>query len=242
MLPSRSFPPRYRRLGPVSLLAAAGLSIVLSGCASENQVTAVDTSDYRQVHPIVLTHGDRTIDVLAAGGPGGIGARQIADIRAFANEYRRTGRGPLLIATPAGGGEASRIVPSIRTALAQGGVPSAVSTTYQPVDPGGMAPVKLSFVRLKAEVATECGRWPDDMSGNRALLSFENKPYDNFGCAYQNMFAQQVADPLDLVRGRPEAAGSAVRSGTVIKKFGLGQPTAVVYPDEGRNQIGTVGQ
>jgi pilus assembly protein CpaD len=236
----------FRRTGAVRSLApfaAAALSMALSACASEGQFTGYqDRTDYRQNHPIVLTHGDRTIDVLAAGGPGGIGARQIADIRAFAHEYRRNGRGPLLIATPTGHPEAAAIVPAIRTALSQSGVPGAVATAYQPVDPGGIAPVKLSFVRLKAEVATECGRWADDLSGSQALSGLRNEPYENFGCAYQNMLAQQVADPLDLVRGRPEGTPSAVRSATVLKKFGAGQPTAVVYPDEGRNKIGNVGQ
>jgi pilus assembly protein CpaD len=131
---------------------------------------------------------------------------------------------------------ASQIVPSIRKALAEAGVRAPVIAAYRPIDEG-MAPVKLTFVRLKADVATQCGRYPDDLSGIRRFESKENVPYQNFGCAYQSALAQQVADPLDLVRGRPASAPYAPRITTVLTKFGKSEPTAVVYPDETKNKI-----
>jgi len=60
--------------------------------------------------------------------------------------------------------------------------------------------VRLSFLGLKAHVADQCGQWPRDLAiGSGAVADWSNKPYWNFGCAYQTALAAQVADPRDLV-------------------------------------------
>jgi pilus assembly protein CpaD len=85
-----------------------------------------------------------------------------------------------------------------------------------------------------------CGQWPDDIAEYNGTLSGwtnRNQPWENFGCATQNMYAKQVADPLDLVRGRPEGPASGLRRTTVINKYGQGQSTATIYPDEGKEKI-----
>jgi pilus assembly protein CpaD len=213
-------------------------ALLLAACAPTNRlVLDPQTEDYRQNHPIVLAEGDRSIDVFVAGGPGGIGARQIADIRDFARDYRRSGKGALIIAKPINNPEAGRIVPAIRQALAEGGAPSAIIRTYAPTDPGETAPVRLVFTTLIASVADQCGRFPTDLSGINNLEGWSNTPYENFGCSTQSMLAAQVADPLDLARPRPESAPSATRATTVLTKWGKSQPTAVIYPDENKNKI-----
>jgi pilus assembly protein CpaD len=234
---SRSTSLRAGRPPRAGILAVLAAALSLTGCMSDNRIVQnpVDI-DYKKTHPIVLTEGNRTIDVFVAGGAGAIGGRQIGDIRSFAQEYRRSGHGPLVVAMPETDPAASQIVPSIRKALAEAGVRAPVIAAYRPIDEG-MAPVKLTFVRLKADVATQCGRYPDDLSGVRRFESKENVPYQNFGCSYQSALAQQVADPLDLVRGRPTSAPYAPRITTVLTKFGKGEPTAVVYPDEAKNKI-----
>jgi len=231
-------------------IRAAGMTLALltllssQACAPSNRpVIDSEISDYRQMHPIVLARGDRSIDIFVAGGAGALGARQIADIRNFAQDYRRSAKGPLIIARPANNPEAGIILPSIRRALAEGGVGSPVVTTYAPTDPTETAPVKLTFAELKAEVATQCGRWPSDLSGINNFETWRNRPYENFGCASQSALAMQVADPLDLDRPRQMTPPSADRTTTVLTKFNKGLPTAVVYPDEGKGKIDTaVGQ
>jgi pilus assembly protein CpaD len=229
---------------------AAGMTLALltllstQACAPNNRpVIDSEVSDYRTMHPIVLARGDRTIDIFVAGGAGALGTRQIDDIRSFAQQYRRSAKGPMIIAKPANNPEAGIVLPSIRRALAEGGVRSAVVTTYAPVDPTESAPVKLTFAELKAEVATQCGRWPGDLSGINNFEGWRNRPYENFGCASQSALAMQVADPLDLDRPREMAPPSAERTTTVLTKYNKGLPTTVVYPDEGKNKIDTaVGQ
>jgi pilus assembly protein CpaD len=235
---SFSRPRPWTLATPRLALLALTAALATSACAPNDRlVVGRDSIDVRDRHPIVLAEGDRTIDVFVAGGPGAIGSRQISDIRSFAQEYRRSGRGRLMIAKPVNNPEAERIVPAIRRALAEGGVPSAVVTSYAPIDPSETAPVKLTFAQLKAEVATQCGRWPSDLSGIQNFEGWNNEPYENYGCAYQNSLAMQVADPLDHVRPRPESAPFATRTTTVITKYGKGEPTAVVYPDENKNKI-----
>jgi len=223
---------------------AAGLSLALlaalaaTACAPNNRVVLEpEMNDIRQMHPIVLSRSDRSIDVFVAGGAGAIGSRQIADIRNFAQEYRQSAKGPMIIAKPANNPEAGSILPSIRRALAEGGVSRAVVTTYAPSDPTESAPVRLSFAALTADVATQCGRWPEDLSGIQNFEGWKNTPYSNYGCASQKALAMQVADPLDLDRGRPMTPPDADRTTTVLTKYGKSEPTTVIYPDEGKGKI-----
>lgn len=236
----RSLPKNRAVLSASRAAAFAALTALttLTACMSDRRVVENPVDfDYRKNHPIVLSQGNRTIDVFVAGGPGALGGRQIGDVRSFAQEYRRSGHGPLVVALPETDPAASQIVPSIRKALAESGVRSPVIANYRPIEGDGLAPVKLTFVRLKADVATQCGRYPDDLSGIRRFETKENVPNQNFGCSYQNALAQQVADPLDLVRGRPTMPAYAPRITTVVTKYGRGEPTAVVYPDESKNKI-----
>lgn len=237
---------RRTRIVPGPCAAAGLLALALAACAPTNRVVGPPDPTYAQVHPIVLNHGSRSIDIFLAGGSGHIGARQMADVRAFAAEYRRSGEGPLLIGFPTTDPTARRAGQGIREALASAGVTSARTGSYRPDDPEAIAPVKLAFTRLQAQVEGPCGQWPDDIAEYNGTLSGWNnraQPWENFGCATQNALAKQVADPLDLVRARPEGPSSAVRRVTVMSKYGQGQATATIYPDEGKEKINTgVGQ
>src|SRR5437773_1188542 len=110
------------RRHPVRLLGAVAMALALGACSSANRV-AYDPPEptYQTVHPIVLTHGSRSIDIFLAGGTGRIGERQTADLRAFAAEYRRSGEGPLIIGLPTTDPSARKAVQGIRAALAQAG-------------------------------------------------------------------------------------------------------------------------
>ena len=58
--------------------------------------------DVRTRHPIVLADSDRTLDVFPTG-VGHLDPRQTADVDAFMLEFRRYGRGTLLMEVPRGG-------------------------------------------------------------------------------------------------------------------------------------------
>jgi pilus assembly protein CpaD len=218
--------------GRLFLALAGATALTLSACANNRVVTSNRAIDWHDAHPITLIEGERTIDIFAAGGANSVGIRQEADIRAFAAEYKRSGHGPLYLAVPQGNRLAASSVAAIRQALIEGGVSPSHATYPTAGGQGSVAPVKLTFARLEAKVASRCGLWPSDLNGNGGTLdSWSNRPYENYGCATQQLLAAQVADPLDLVRGRPETPGDPMRRANVVLVYRQGQPTAVQYPD-----------
>jgi Pilus biogenesis CpaD protein (pilus_cpaD) len=94
-----------------------------------------------------------------------------------------------------------------------------VVTPY-PAGPNAVAPMRLSFSGLKATVADRCGQWPRDLGiGSGAPEDWNNKPYWNFGCAYQTAFAAQVADPRDLESHQAETPADTELRTKVIESL-----------------------
>lgn len=200
---------RAARLG--GLLAAATL---LAGCSTLRPTQEARAPDnYQERHPIVLTNGLETLDVFPGIGADPIGSRQRADVRAFAGEYRQRARGTITAAVPRGGNDVgvSASLAAIRRELSSAGYSGPLQVASFRADPSrGVAPIRLSFQKLEAKVASQCGLWPRDLGGaldKRAIPdSWHNDAYHNLGCAYQTMIAAQVDNPVDLVRPRAEGA------------------------------------
>ena len=230
---SGSARPAVRRLVVVAALASA-----LGACAADRVVTgSTEAPDYHERHPIVLAEGARTLDVFVTGY-GGLDGRQREDIRAFAAEYRRSGQGAILAQVPAGtrnDGAAHATMARINDALADGGLPArhVAVTTYPVVDPFLAAPVRLSFTRLTAKVTSPCGTWPRDLGVSDVRQGTSNDSYWNLGCAMQSNVAAQVADPVDLVRGRSEGRPDSIRRGKVIEAIREGKDPSTQYRQEG---------
>lgn len=220
---------------PSPLLLLAGLAASLGACAPDRVVTgSTYPVEYRQRHPIVLAHEPDSLDVFVSGG---VDERQQADVAAFAAEYRRHGQGLMTADIPSGpraGAAARHALPAVRAALAQAGVPAhrLVVTSYPVVDPNLAAPIRLSFKRLQAKVASRCGLWPQDLGMSNAKSSANNEPYWNLGCAMQTNIAAQVEDPVDLVRGRTETRIDTIRRMGDIEKLRQGQDPSTQYSKE----------
>jgi pilus assembly protein CpaD len=220
------------------LAVAAALAMALGACAADRIVTgSTEAPDYRERHPIVLAEGARTLDVFVTGDAG-LDGRQREDLRLFAAEYRRGGQGPVLAQVPAGtrnDAAAHATAAHIRDALADGGLPagSMAATTYLVADPFVAAPVRLSFTRLTAQVTSPCGTWPRDLGVSDPRDQVRNESYWNLGCAMQSNVAAQVADPIDLVRGRPEGRPDSIRRGKVIEAVRDGKDPSTQWRQEG---------
>lgn len=200
-----------------AVVAIAAILPALAACHTKEQITgSIYPSDFRDRHPIVLQDGPRVLDVFVEG-PGGLVTRGRQDLADFFGEYRRYGSGPMLVQVPVGAGanpNTRRAVATIRTA--SGG--RVAEQTYRPTDPTAASPIRLTFKRLQARVADKCGLWPDDLGVSDARQNMKNEQYWNFGCATQANFASQVADPVDLVRGRHETPPDTGR-----RMFNFGQ-------------------
>ena len=231
-----------RRSLAVALLASLGAS--LGACHADRAVTgSIVPADYRARHPIVLADGSRVLDVFVTG-IGHIDPRQAADIDAFLLEYRRYGRGSLVMDLPRGvapdvGAGVERTAAAIRRLGAEGGVPprEIVLSGYPVGDPGLASPIRLSFHRMEAHVADKCGLWPQDLGESSPVANFRNQPSWNLGCSTQATIAAQVADPVDLVRGRPEGRIDTVRRVKDIGQLREGKDPSTAWRQDGKTSV-----
>ncbi len=227
----------------VPLASAASvlvLALSLSACQTDPAATGSIAAayDYRQRHPIVLAEAPRHLDVFVGGAYTRLDPRQRQDVSDFASEYLRSGKSGMIIAVPKGvryPHNVERTLMAVRQTLVEYGVPSgAISVrSYRPADLAIASPIRLSFDALQAKVASQCSQWPDDLGGvASAKDGWDNHAYWNLGCAYQANFAQQVADPRDIVRAQPETAADTVQRMNRIGKVRNSEDPTTIYKKE----------
>src|SRR6202047_1632671 len=208
-----------RNLLPLCLL------LPLAGCGTTERmvVFSIPQGDYRVRHPIVLAERPRTLEIFVEPKTGRFDRHSAAQLREFAVLYAKFGRGPITIMPPAWPGGPPPIEP-VREALFRAGARGRLTVAPYPAGPNIVAPVRLSFVGLKASVADQCGQWPRDLAiGSGAVEDWSNKPYWNFGCAYQTALAAQVADPRDLVAPQGETPADTAMRTRAIESLRNGQ-------------------
>ncbi|MCI0468335.1 MAG: CpaD family pilus assembly protein [Beijerinckiaceae bacterium] len=168
-------------------------------------ISSIPMDDYRVRHPIAIAEEPRVLDIFVDPASGQFDRKTVGRLREFASSYRQFGRGPIAIMPPAGP-SGPPPMDHVRGVLASAGPHARAIVAPYPAAPSLAAPVRLSFVGLKASVAGgKCGQWPRDLgAGSGAAADWSNKPYWNFGCAYQTAFAAQVADPRDLMASQAE--------------------------------------
>ena len=212
-----------------------------AGCATKHE--SIADVDYRARHPIALTEGPITTDVFVTGQ--GLDHVSREHVRSFAAAYLKEGRGPVAIQYPRGttnDAHAKASVGLIQRELAAAGVTGNVNVGAYDVQNNRLAsPVRLAFLGMKAQVPQTCGKWPDDLMSGSSLKGWENKPYWNQGCAYQNALAQQVSDPRDFATPRAEAASDVIMRTRAIEAVRKGSSPATSWAVTGTN-IGGAGQ
>ncbi len=200
-------PPELNRLR--AFLLPVGIAATLCGCADADRMSgsSMVMDDYRVRHPIVLAEQERHLDIFPSPEIRGLDPRSAAQVAEFGTLYRDTGKGPINVFIPAlrRGGPPPATIAEIRRELAAGGAAAPLEiSTYPVINRDLASPVRLSFVGLQAKVADPCGQWPADLGSGSSVQGWENKQYWNYGCSYQSMLAEQVADPRDLAGPRAE--------------------------------------
>ena len=223
--------PRHpSRIRTIALVAAALALPALGACQSRSDVTgSLYPADYRDRHPIAIADSSRVLDVFVEGRAGLVG-RERQDVADFLAEYRRYGTGALVAQVPVGHGTN----PSTRVALAtiRGAAGHLAVSSYHPSDPTVASPIRLSFKRLQAKVASKCGLWPQDLGVDDVSFNWRNQQYWNLGCAAQSNLASQVADPVDLVRGRRETPPDTGRRMYNFGQIRQGQDPSTQYKQQ----------
>ncbi|GJE15825.1 CpaD family pilus assembly protein [Methylobacterium marchantiae] len=235
--------PSFR--SPIALLAVAAVASALGACRADRAETtgSLYPMDYRARHPIVLADNTRSLDVFVIG-TGHIDPRQAADIEAFLLEFRRYGRGTIILDIPRGvspaiGAAVERTGATIRRLGAENGVTGRqmVVSAYAVADPSLASPLRLSFQRMEAKVGSQCGVWPQDLGVGNPAFNGRNETHWNLGCATQSNVASQVADPIDLIRGRPEGRIDSIRRTGDINKLREGKDPSTIWRQDGKTSV-----
>jgi pilus assembly protein CpaD len=229
--------------------ALVGLTIALGACTHTDEVVATASvpDDYRLRHPIAIQEADRSIVIFVGRARGGLTAEQRADVVGLAHIWLQEGTGAIMADVPVGTPNARTAADSFREVhalLSAAGVPPRGITVrhYHPEDARQLATIRLNYPKISA-VAGPCGLWPEDLGPSIKNKSyFENKPYYNFGCAYQRNMAAMVDNPSDLVQPRPETPAYTARRTEGFEKYRKGTPTTTTYPEAERAKLSDTGK
>lgn len=201
------------------LSLAAMAVITLSSCGSPRDGTMTGSiDDYRERHPIVVAEAEHSIEVPVAAGDRSlsVGTRDL--IRGFGQKRMTNQRGVVQVLYPQGApnsAAAQAVRSQVRAELRRAGIePGMIVEQNYRAQGGDSAPIRFSFVATTAMVASTCGEWPKSISPDMA-----NRQYHNFGCAYQNNLAAQIADPADFIGPRAQTPVDAEQRGQVMKRY-----------------------
>jgi pilus assembly protein CpaD len=229
--------------------ALVGLTIALGGCVygGTEVVTASIPEDYRLRHPIAIEEANRSVTIFVGQARGSLTTSQRADVIGLARTWVSEGTGAIVADVPVDTPNAQAAASAYRETrglLTAAGVPARAVTVrhYHPDDPRTLATIRLSYPRIAA-VAGPCGLWPDDI-GPSIMDSgyFENRSYQNFGCAYQRNMAAMIDNPSDLVQPRPETPAYTARRTEGFEKYRKGSTTATEYPESDKAKLSDTGK
>ena len=200
-------------------LALVGSAAFAAGCTQRDSiVVGAIPDDYRTNHPIVIAEKQEKIDI-----PVGLNDYQMTRVQrtaltGFMSRYDGKAAPMVHLMVPYGSANsaaASRIAAQFASHLHRAGVPQnrVVQQHYQaPAD--ASAPIRITYANMRAQVASNCGRWPEDM-----LARVDNKHWANFGCSYQNNLAAQIANPADLLTPRETTPIDAQNRSNAIDQY-----------------------
>lgn len=162
--------------------------------------------------------------------PNGIvlSARDETAVAQFLQTYGRSGDGPLYINMPSGqttgvgAVKTEQLIKRIMGNVGLGGAPIQ-SGQYQAAM-GRPAPVVVSYRRLKT-VPQDCR-----VAGNLSS-TYNNQPYDGFGCSHNANLAAMIQDPRQLLEPYAFTPPDMKRRMQVYGKYIEGENPASVQPD-----------
>jgi pilus assembly protein CpaD len=202
-----------------AMLAAAGLT---SGCASYDRnhfVVGSVPDDYRTRHPIVVRQDEAAQDIVVSPNARGLSARDKSVVQSFTSRFKGSNSSQMAVLIPSGSpnsAAARRVGQQVVALMAESGIDRRRISmhSYDATKHGDAATVRLVYLATKAEVESACGQWDEDI-----LDTYENRNYQNFGCATQKNLAAMVANPEDLLGPRGESEIDATRRTNVINDW-----------------------
>ena len=199
--------------------------VLLTGCAGEPDVRL--GQDVASRHPIAVRDENAVLTIPVASQ---LDAESRMKIATFASVWRQDRGRQIEMRMPTRGphDKVTRAqFDRIRHQLVAEGVRGSVHLMRVPVIAGEAPVILMRFTRIKADVVSRCGLWPDDLASASSLSGWDNEPYANFGCAYQTMMAVQTADPRDLAAMRAPSPIDGEMRARALGSIRRGQDPAV---------------
>jgi pilus assembly protein CpaD len=225
-----------------------GLAVVLGACThTDDAVQASIPDDYRLRHPIAIQEANQSVVIFIGHARGGLSASQRDDVIGLAQTWHHEATGAISADVPVDTPNARAAADSFREVqalLASAGVPprGIIVRRYHPDDLRQMAAIRLSYPKISA-VAGPCGLWPEDIGPSiKNKGYYDNKPYYNYGCAYQRNMAAMIDNPSDLVQPRSETAAYTARRTVAFQKYRAGAATTTNYPEADRAKLSDTGK
>lgn len=151
-----------------------------------------------------------------------LSARDQFAVGQFLEAYRRSGDGPIFVNMPASGQNGlgtQQAATTLKTMMAQVGInPVAMQMGEYQTLPNAPGPVVVSYRTLKT-VPQDC-RFMDDLR-----QTYNNQPYQSFGCSQTANLAAMVADPRQFLEPYGTTTPNSQRRTVVYDKYIQGEIT-----------------
>ncbi|WP_294644583.1 CpaD family pilus assembly lipoprotein [uncultured Aureimonas sp.] len=216
--------PAARRFATAGLILA---TLGFAGCAERPDARLnFVPDDYRARHPIIVGDATQNLDILPSSADTRLTHADYTRVQSFAARFRSSRAAAISVQVPVrtrNAAAASLVAKDMLRALHREGVPRSrvVFSSYEVAGGDEAYPIRLSYTGLSAGLDHPCGQWPSDLGD-----TYQNRNYENFGCASQANLAAQIADPRDLLGPRGMSEIDAERRTTVINDYRQGRSTA----------------
>jgi pilus assembly protein CpaD len=205
---------------PDRLIAVVALCALVAACASRQTEASV-------ADPLSTDHYAPKAEVRAEGllltpHPDGLSPAQRAAVNDMVGRWRTAPGGPIVVETPASGGEATFQATSRIDAYLNGLGVREPQVAFRRYQGEAAAPIRVSFPIYVADIP-KCGQSWDDLSvpGNHVSA--------NFGCAVSANIASMIANPGDLINAREPTPIDAGRRTAVLEKYREGAVTSSAW-------------
>ena len=210
---------RFHRHVVSSLCLTAAIAV--AGC----ERPPTPSLDYSLQHRVFAQERVFSLIVPVAGSGQAFAARHAQNIKRFARDYLRRGRGPFLVSQSDGSmsSRASRTV--IADALVEAGVP--VQSVFFQVRSGRkieLGTAELSYSGYAVRVP-RCGDWSGEAGFNPS-----NRSHTDFGCSYQRNTGLMLSNPGDLSVPGESVRHDARTSDRVIQTYRDGKQMGTAAP------------
>lgn len=205
----------------VMMLSTAGM--VLTACSTpQNSYPPVSVRN-----PIQVAETVERLELYARPEGMSLSARDEDAVANFLHTYGRFGDGPLYVNAPnrpSAGAGIAQTHGLLSKLMGQVGLSTArVETGQYHAAHQGPAPIIVSYRRLKTI--------PQDCRGlGNMTMTYNNQPYDNFGCSANANLAAMVEDPRQLLEPYPLAPPVMQRRSTVYDRYIEGENPASEQP------------